>query len=174
LSELLERAHARARADDGDEIVGRDVLVDVLAHRALGEHQVGGRQLEIVDDDGDGAAHLFAAEAARRRRRRVLIRARGARRRRRRGALGLDVGEVRDLLRPAVLEDLEVFGLQIGDLLAVLVRDDQIELHEVRRDPHDITFVDFGGRRRRRLRRTLGGGLGRRGWRGRGLLLRPR
>ena len=58
--ELLQRADAAGGAEDGDEIAGRELRVDVVR-----EHlpHVGGalaRQAEIVDDDGHDPAGALA------------------------------------------------------------------------------------------------------------------
>jgi hypothetical protein len=58
-----------------------------------------------------------------------------------------DVRAEGDFLAPAVLEDLEVRGGQVGDVAAGLVGDDRVHLDKRERNAHD------GGRRRgRRLR----------------------
>ena len=63
-----------------------------------------------------------------------------------RSTRNVDQRERRDLLRLAVLEDLEVFGLQVGDELALLIEDARV----------DFDVVHFRAERDRRLLRRLG------------------
>ena len=61
---------------------------------------------------------------------------------------------MRNLLLPAIFEDLHFFGLEIGDDLPVLVGDHRIDLHQIRGDAHHVDFFRLLclrslGRRRR-------------------------
>ena len=141
--ELLQRADAAGGADDGHEVAGRDHRVDVARqHRP----DVGGaleRQAEIVDDDRQHPAGAVGgrepAAAGERPRRCHRVAGRAGRRWRcgyGRGALerrpavrtdDVDVDRLPHGPRCAALDDLEVTGLQVGDMLPVAVDDDGVD-----------------------------------------------
>ena len=87
----------------------------------------------------DRPANVRELQVSRRGRGRVLInRRRLFPARGRHGSFSDVVRKVRDLLLPAVFQDLDFFGLQIGYDLAVPVGDDRINLDQVSRDADDV------------------------------------
>ena len=113
-------------ATSDTEIAVLELAVDEAGERGLGAIAFGLRQVEVVEEEHEGARRPgvdpgvgAVAEASRRALR--LARDRG-------GADGL---EERDRLRPALVLDLEVGGGEIADRLAVLVDDDGVDDDQV-------------------------------------------
>ena len=126
--ELLQRVARGAGADDGDEIVRAELLVDEAMQRVAHRRIALERRPEIVDDDHDRPLHFAGGESLGRRRP-------GRWRRRRAGARrwagNRHPSHERDLLGSAVLVDVEVVGRRIGDEFAVLVGDDGVQPDDV-------------------------------------------
>ena len=131
--ELLQRAHARPGADDGHQVARLHLLIDELLQRAADLRHALERQPQVVNHQCDRAPHLVRTQphrrwsgcAANRRDGRLgRYRSRGWRGRR-------DVGEMRDLLRLSVLENLKVVSGQIGHLFAFAVGDHGVHLDQV-------------------------------------------
>ena len=163
VGELLERAHAGAGADDGDQVAGLHLAVDVLLERLADVDDAFEGEAEVIDHQGDGAADLFRTGGNGRRRGwrfGAFDNGRGLGGGRARHAFpGVDEGEVGDDLRFAVLEDDEVFLSEVGDRLVLGIHDLGVHLHQVDGDADD-------GVRRLRLEGARGGSL--RGGRGDG------
>ena len=145
-SELLQRSHAAAGANDGHEIAGLHLFVNKFLERAA--HVIGTlkRETEIVNYNRDRPTNVAWFKPRGRHGRRVFVdRFRLCGPRRDCISLSHVVGKVRDLLLPAVFVNLDLFGLQIGDDLAVLVGDHSVNLDQIGRDLHDINVVRFLG-----------------------------
>ena len=118
-SELLQSAHSGARADYRDEVVGAHIVIEELADGVTHRWNVFARQSEAVHNKRQRAVHLRGLKH-RRGRRHIALCELG-----RRGPLSTtcrlrrDVGEIRDRLRFAVLQEFEIGGLKIGDAPAL-------------------------------------------------------
>ena len=128
--EVLRGIGAAAGIDDGREIVGAEMPIDELARRLLDDGRAERADVDIVQHQ-----HVHAAVE------RPCIRARvGGDRTTEHGESirtldrQLDVRKHLDLLRLAVLEDLEVVARQAGDEVAVLIGDDRIDVDVVHLD----------------------------------------
>ncbi len=136
--ELLQRADAAGGADDGDEIAGLDLRVDVTRqHRADGGGALE-RQAEVVDDDGEHARVGGRRHAPGRRdgaggqrprawRGGCVTCRRQRHGRRSAGYADAHVQRLVDLGFRAALDDFEVGRLQVGDLTALIVDDDRVD-----------------------------------------------
>jgi hypothetical protein len=145
--ELLQRADFAAGADDRHEIAWRDHRIHVARQHLPDVSRALERQTEIVDDDGQDAGGALGrcqpAAAGERPRpgrvaRRCGRRSRPRRRLRRRPAIradDLDIERLSHGLAPTALDDVEVVGLQIGDVLALLVDDDCVDGRKPGGDP---------------------------------------
>ena len=149
--EFLAGVGAAAGVHDRREIVGADVALDELLRGQLDALRAQRRGVQIVEHD-----HVDAAVGGLQ----VVADVRLDRLRRKQRPLdalerNVDQRKRGDLLRLAVLEDLEVLGLQVGDELALLIEDARV----------DLDVVDFGAERDRRLLRRLAAGPARAAWR---------
>ena len=145
--ELLGRVVHAARGDHGRQIVGAEVLVDELLRRALDQRRAQRVGVQVVEHD-DVQPPLERLAVGLRVRRNDALRVEEAL-----GPLDRDVdlGEQLDLLRLAVLEDLEVVLGQPRDEVALRVGDERVHL--------DVVDLGLEGDGRRRLRAARARGL---------------
>ena len=126
--ELLRGVGAAAREDDGHQIVGAEVALDELPRGVLDELRPQRVDVQVVEDHHVDAAVERPLVALRRP-------ARSASRLEERPVGPLDRNiherEVRDRLRLAVLEDLEVVLRQVADERPCLVGDERVHLDVV-------------------------------------------
>jgi hypothetical protein len=141
VGELLQPTDAARGDDDRDRIIGADLAVQEAVQRGAHARHVVEAEIQIVDDDRHDASGLIAPELRAAGQGDGRSRcwcggfAAGGRRGRGRGT-GLarmhangHVAEVGDGLWLAVLQQLEVAGLQVLHMLAAAVRDDGVDLH---------------------------------------------
>ena len=121
----------RTGRDDAEHVPFVDQLLGDLLEQIADATGVAEVQVQVVDEDQEDAAGGVVGRPRRRQEDAFLH---GRRRRRGDVVAAPAVGqrERDELLLNAVLEDLEVFFLQVGDELAVVVADD-----DVRRDEFD-------------------------------------
>ena len=167
--ELLQRADAAGGPDDRHEVARRDLPVDVARQhrphvdRALERQAADRRRRSPARGAGPLDATAAAGERPRRCRRRSRPSRGVARRLRRRGGAPAYVTgrrtytAWRTVCALAALDDLEVGGLQVGDVMPLVVGD-----HRVERGETD-TGAERGLVRRRSLGRTWRRQLVRRG-----------
>ena len=154
--EVLEDPGRPARRGEGDEVVVRHLLVHEARHRPAGLGHVARRGVQVVDGQDEEASARGRGRRGRCRGRRGGGRGRGARLRPQ-ARPGLH-GEVRERLRLAVLEDLELALGDPVDAPAVLAGHHHVDLDELGADGGQ-----GGGRVRALPRARLGLGRGRRG-----------
>ncbi len=154
--EVLEDPRGAARGGEGDEVVVRHLLVHEARHRPAGLEQVARCGVQVVDRQHEEAPARGRKGRRRRGGGRRFGNGRGHRLRPQpRPRLH---GEVRERLRLAVLEDLELALGDPVDALAVLAGHHHVDLDELGADGGQ------GGSRARALPRArLGLGRGRRG-----------
>ena len=136
LAVVLAARHA-ARRHDRHQIVRAELLVDELLRGPPHQVRVLRQRVRLVEHHHVDAAVEAAARWSARRARSAAPRTAAARRARpgcRRAT------KSRNRLRLAVFEDLEVFLLQIADVIAARVGDERVDL--------DVVDLDLEGRRR--------------------------
>ena len=152
----IDLDRGRPGGDDAEHVA----FVNQLARDALQEISDAGRvaeiQVQIVDEDEEDAAGL-AGGGPRRRHRQTLDRLP------RRGgdvvgAAAVRQGKRHERLRHAVLEDLEVPFLEVGDELSLVVANDHVGGHEIdpRREVGPPLFLRLAGAARERQERANG------------------
>ncbi len=152
----IDLDRGRPGGDDAEHVA----FVNQLARDALQEISDPGRvaeiQVQIVDEDEEDAAGL-AGGGPRRRHRQTLDRLP------RRGgdvvgAAAVRQGKRHERLRHAVLDDLEVPVLEVGDELSLVVANDDVGGHEIdaRREVGPPLFLRLAGAARERQERANG------------------
>ena len=144
--QLLQGPGVAPGADDCDLVARLHLLFDELPERLLHEAHTLEGEAEVVNDECDGASRLLGAQRGGRD-------ARGICRPRSRGggevlggrAAQRNVGKVGDLLTLPVLDDFKILRREIDDLTAFFVYDDDIHMHQIRRNANHILLLSLIG-----------------------------
>ena len=134
---LLHRAHPARSSHDRHQIAGLHLPLDKALHRLSDIRDIVRGKAQIVGYEDDRAPNLFRPQRPGGRGNRFGRFSRGSSPRRvhrRRAAWNRStshIREVRDLLRFAVFEYLEIVGLEAGNVAALRIGDHRIHLHKI-------------------------------------------